>query len=355
MTITARTGTSKSARTPKGRIATALVGAAALILTGCATDDGQELHDMNVVTFLPLDSITFTPEMFAYAGGYFEKHGLNVNLEPVQGSAAAMQAVISGAADITRVSSLDSFPAFEQGQPISSIGTMAYGSPIWFLSHDANPIESAQDMAGQVVGLGSIGGTSENLLNLTLDANGVARDDVTRQAVPVTSATFELVRQGQLATYMVSIDTAFYIGNQNDDAVLSQAGLEETPDLHTWIASSALLEDAERAEEVRAFLAAIREAMQFVLDDAPNDFAEVISILEQSEFEIPALSVEEVAIESLSWYAENVWIDPDGDHGLIENDAEAWQIAYDTYVEGGLLEGGHDPQSWVTDEFVPTD
>src|SRR5690606_12359620 len=135
----------------------------------------------------------------------------------VQGSAAAVQSVIGGAAPVTRVSTLDLFPALEEGQPLISVGTMAYHSPIWIPSADTNPVESMADLEGEVVGLGSIGGTSEQLLDLTLDAQGVPRDEVTRQAVPVTGATFELVRRGELAGYLVSIDTAMQIEAQNPD------------------------------------------------------------------------------------------------------------------------------------------
>lgn len=339
------------------RAATAFIAAGALALTACSADAGaegeEELTEMVAVTFLPLDSFTFTPEIFAAAGGYFEKHGLDVQLEPVQGSAAAVQSVIGGAADITRVSTLDVFPGLEQGQPLVTVGTMAYGSPIWILSADTNPIESAADMEGEVIGLGSIGGTSEKLLDLTLDNAGVARDSVTRQAVPVTGATFELVKRGQLTGYLVSLDTAIQIGAQNPDAVLSQAGLDATPDMHGWITTTDTLEDPERSENVKAFLSAIKEAMQFVIDDAENDYEEVLQILrDNEEFEIAALADEEVARQSLDGFLE-VWEDPDGELGLLENDHEAWQRAYDIYVEGGMLEGGHDPQEWVTDELVP--
>jgi len=311
---------------------------------------------MTVVTFLPPDSITFTPEIFADVGGYFEDHGLNVEIEAVQGSAAAVQSVIGGAAPVTRVSTLDLFPALEEGQPLISVGTMAYHSPIWILSADTNPVESMADLEGEVVGLGSIGGTSEQLLDLTLDAQGVPRDEVTRQAVPVTGATFELVRRGELAGYLVSIDTAMQIEAQNPDAVATPAGLEETPDLHTWITTTNNLEDEERVEQIQAFLAAIRDAMQFVVDDGENDYDNVVQMLRDSdEFSIPSLDEDEVARQALEWYSTNVWMDPSGEHDLIENDHEALGNAYETYTNGGLLEGGHDPEEWITDDHVPSD
>jgi len=365
-----RTGMARR-RSPRhyGRLMTALAAAGALALAACSGggddpadgspqtggggDEVEDLGEMTVVTFLPLDSITFVPEIVAHVGGYFDDHGLDVQLEAVQGSSAALQAVIGGAAAMTRVSTIDLYPALEQDQPIKAIGTMAYSSPIWILSADSNPVESMADLEGEVIGMGSIGGTSENLLNLTLDAAGIDRDTVTRQAVPVTGATFELVKRGELAGYMVSIDTALQIDAQHPEAVATSAGLEQTPDLHAWITTERNLEDEETVAQIRAFLAAVKEAMEFVVGDAANDYANVIELIQSSEFSVPALDVDEVAADTIDWYVQNVWKSPTGEFDLIENDHESMRAAYDLYTEGGLIEGGHDPSDWITDDYLP--
>lgn len=357
-------------RSPKrrwARVAAAAVAAGALALSACAspsatpgsTDSGApeaDLTKMVVVTFLPLESFTFTPEMFAYAGGYFEKHGLDVQLQPVQGTAAAIQTLLGGATPITRASTVDVFPAMEKGQPIVAIGTMAYKSNLRVVSVDSNPIESTEAMEGTVMGMGSIGGTSEKMLNLALDTADVPRDSVTRQAVPVTGATFELVKQGQLDGYIVSLDTSIAIEGQNDDAVIDDAGLGDAPDLQTWITTQSNLENPERLAQIEAFLAAIKEATQFVIDDAANDFENVLKIMRDSgDFKFAALDDDKVAKAALEVYTSQTWIDQTGERELLENDFEGWQSAYDLYAKSGLVEGGQDPMKWITDDYLPTD
>jgi NitT/TauT family transport system substrate-binding protein len=243
----------------------ALAAAGALALAGCSSPapdpDGEapaELTDIVVVSFLPLQSFTFTPEMYAYSSGIFEEHGLDVQLQPVQGTAAAIQTLLGGATPITRVSSVDVMPGMESGQPIVAIGTMAYRSNLRIISTEENPIESAADMEGATIGMGSVGGTSEKMLNFALDDAGVPRDSVTRQAVPVTAATYELVKQGQLDGYIVSLDTSIAIVNQNDDAVSSPAGLVDAPERQVWITTQSNLEDENRVAQIESFLAAIK-------------------------------------------------------------------------------------------------
>ena len=359
--------TARSSKKRFARIAAAFVAAGALALTGCAgqgTTSGEtngeaapeELEKMVVVTFLPLESFTFTPEMYAYSGGYFEKHGLDVQLQPVQGTAAAIQTILGGAAPITRASTVDVFPGMEDGQPIVAVGTMARKSNLRVISTEDKPIESAEDMEGEIIGLGSIGGTSEKMLNFALDDANVPRDSVTRQAVPVTAATYEIVKQGTLSGYVVSLDTSLAIAQQNDDAVVSDAGLGDVPDLQTWITTKSNLEDPERVAQIEKFLAAIKEATQAVVDDAENDFANVLEVLRDSgDWDFPALQDDEVAVGALEVYTSKTWVDESGKVGMLENDLDAWNGAYETYTKGGLLDGSGDPEEWITSDYLPTD
>lgn len=336
----------------------------ALALTGCgagAADEpgstsgaGGDLGSMTVVTFLPLESFSFGPEMFAYSGGYFEKHGLDVTLQPVQGTSAAIQSLLGGATTLTRASTVDVFPPMVDGQPIRAVGTMAYKSNLRMISVEEDPITTPADMEGKVIGMGSIGGTSEKLLNLTLDDAGIAEDTVTRQAVPVTAATLEVVRQGQLDGYIVSLDTSLAIGQQNPDAVVDDAGLGDAPDIQTWITTEANLKDEKKVAQIEAFMAAIREAVQDMIDDAPNKFANVLKTLRDSgDWNFPALADDEIAAAALEIYTTQTWVDADGGVPLLENNLDAWQSTYDTYVKAGMLEGGQNPGDWITNDYVP--
>lgn len=361
--ITAGTKTRSSRR---ARFAlTAVVAAGAMALSACGGggnapqsesegDAPGDLQDIVVVSFLPLESFTFTPEMYAYSSGIFEEHGLDVQLQPVQGTAAAIQTLLGGATPITRVSTVDVMTGMESGQPIVAVGTMAYRSNLRIISTEENPIEEASDMEGATIGMGSIGGTSEKMLNFALDDANVPRDSVTRQAVPVTAATYELVKQGQLDGYIVSLDTSIAITNQNDDAVSSPAGLVDAPERQVWITTQSNLENPQRVEQIEAFLAAIKEATQEIIDDAENDFANVLETLRDSgDFSFAALEDDAIAIEALKTYTSETWIDSTGAVGLLENDEDAWVDIYDAYVNGGLLKGGGNPADWMTSDLLP--
>ena len=366
------TAMTRRARGRVTQIAAAVVSAGALALSACsstdtadADGDGEAQQDsgadggepeeptpITVVTFLPLESFTFTPEMMAFSGGYFEEHGLDVTLEPVQGTAAAIQAVVGGAGFITRASTIDLMPAWEDGQPIVGVGTIARQTVLRIASSAEDPVESPSDMVDKTIGMGSIGGTSERALDLALQHDGVDTGSVERQAVPVTAATFELVRRGELAGYIVSLDTAFTLATQNEDAVISPAGLDVTPDQQLFFTTQEQI-DAQ-PETVEAFLAAIAEATQFVIDDRENNFDETLQILRDSgDWEFPALHDDEAARGALEEFTDGTWTDDSGTP-LLHTDPERFQEAYDVLTEGGLVEGGQDPTSWYTNDYVPS-
>ena len=210
---------------------------------------------------------------------------------------AAIQTLLGGATPITRVSTVDVMPGMESGQPIVGVGTMAYRSNLRVISTEENPIESAADMEGKVIGLGSVGGTSEKMLNFALDEAGVDRDSVTTQSN---------------------------------------------------------LENPERVEEIELFLAAIKEATQEIIDDSENDFANVLATLRDSgDWDFAALTDDAIAVEALKTYTTETWIDSTGTVGLLENDEDFWTTIYDSYVAGGLLEGGADPSAWITSDLLP--
>lgn len=342
------------------RVAIALSAAVALSLSACSSPastktgaDAADLKKMVVVTFLPLESLSFTPEMMAYSGGYFEKHGLDVQLQPVQGTAAAIQSVLAGAAPITRASTVDLMPPMQQGQPLVGVGTMTRETVLRVVSTEADPIESPEDMVGKTIGMGSVGGTSEKMLNLALMSADIPKDEVTRQAIPVTAATYELVKQKKLSGYIVSLDTALAIQQQNPDAVVSPAGMETTPDTQAYVTTKTFLED--QPELIEAFLAAIKEATAFVVADKENNFAETLKILRDSgDWDFPALMDDEVATGGLEIWTTSAWMDDSG-LPLLENNMERWQESYDILSEAGLVEGGSDPMPWLTNDYLPAE
>ncbi|WP_308492998.1 ABC transporter substrate-binding protein [Microbacterium terrisoli] len=342
-----------------GRTLTVLAAAGALALSGCASTGGDtsgaggdaQLKKVTITTFLPLESLTFTPEMVAQAGGYFEKHGLDVTIQPVQGAPAAVQSVLGGAALTTRVSSIDIQPAMDQGQKVQGIGTMSYGTSLRLVSVDKHPLRTPADLKNATIGMGSTGGTSERTLDLTLDSAGIPRDSVKREVVPVSAATIELVRQGKLDGYIVSMDTAAALKSQNKDVIVGGADLLSAPDMQVWIAMTDSVNDPTKADELKRLLASIRDAVEFVKGDAANGYKNVIATMKK-KWTFPSIEGDSpIAPSVLDEYVASGWFDADGNP--LKNADSTWQDAYELYTSSGLVSGKNKPMDWLTDKLLP--
>ena len=73
-----------------------LLAALALVapaVAGCTSpQEAEPVQRITMVTTAPIESMTYAPEMVAMARGDFARHGLEVDLQALQGSPAAVQA-----------------------------------------------------------------------------------------------------------------------------------------------------------------------------------------------------------------------------------------------------------------------
>src|SRR3954453_3005964 len=176
---------SSARRTGRGRPwRTVLVaGLASTLLVACGGggDSGSGsgssggVQEVTFLNILPLASLTFTPDLVADSCGYFEKHGLKVSFETTQGSPPAIQTVLAGKALLTRIGDLEVMQANgAKNADLLAVGTVNKTTTIRFISAKSDPLNSAEDLKGRLMGTPSAGGTSEQLLKLTAASAGIS-------------------------------------------------------------------------------------------------------------------------------------------------------------------------------------
>lgn len=340
--------TLRSSRTMRRvMIAATAAAATALALSGCASggggDDEADGTEFTFLSYLPLESLSMAPDMVALSGGYFEDHGLDVTLQPVKGAPVALQSVLGGVGPLTRVGSIDLMTAAADGQDLTNVGTIVTGPSLRIISADGKPLEKPEDFEGATIGIPSEGGTSDKTLTLMLEKAGIDPDSVKRQVVGLTPGTFALVQKGQIDGYMVSIDTAKIVEAQNDDAVIMTPDSGSGADTQVYTSTPDQIE--EHGDEIKEYLAAVQEAVQFMLDDEDN--SKTLKLL-RDNYDFATLNDDAVANAALD-EAKEMW---SNDDGLLRTDPDAWAQGYDDLVESGLVKGGGDAASWMTNDEI---
>lgn len=328
----------------------AVVAGSGSMLGACSREqDPRVISDRAALTFLtivPLTSLTFAPELFADAAGYFVDHGIDVTFELARGSAQAIQLVLAGRAPLTRISQIDGMrAAANRNAPILNVSTVFKGSTIRYVSSSTDPLLEPGDFVGKVIGIPSKGGSSELELDLFLAASGIDRRSVQRQVVGLAPGVFNLVQQRRIAGYAVSIDTAKVLEGQQKEAMVLNPGNYMRSGGQFYMASQAGFE--QNHEAISRFVAAVGDSLEFMLAD--ENFEQTLAIL-RSKYSFDSLNDTAIAKESLREYAD-VWT-ASGRENLLLTLPERWTEGYKELVAAGLAERDATPEQWFTNELV---
>jgi NitT/TauT family transport system substrate-binding protein len=330
----------------------ALAACLALLVAGCggAAPAGGASGERTSVTFLnvlPIESLTFTPEIIAKADGHFEREGLDVQFQVTRGSAQAIQTVIAGSALLTRVSDTEMMVAVgARGAPIRAVGQPSQHATIRIVSAADDPIRAAADMRGHMIGIPSEGGTSETLVDTLAATAGLTDADVRKQVVGLAPGVYELVKQGRIDAYVVALDTAVAVQRQQPDAVVLDPSQVIAGGTQVYMTSQAALADPAQRDVLQRFLRAVWAAQESVIADQPLD--STLQTLGDA-YDIPILREPDVAKETLRQYIAS-W---QASGELLKIAPEQWSRVYDEAVAEELVPGGLDANGWFTNDLLP--
>lgn len=323
------------------------------LLTSCgggdvATSTGPgSTTQVTFLAVLPLTTLTYAPELLADAGGYFADQGLDVSFQSTRGTAQAIQLVFAGSAPLTRIGQIEAMTHIvNSAAPILNVGTVIKESTIRIVSSAQAPLREPKDFVGKLIGIPSEGGESETTLDLLLASSGIEPDRVERQVVGVGPGVFNLVEQGRIAGFIVSIDTAKILERQMQGVVALRPGdfIESGAQLY-MLARDDLAKNRDLAGK---YLRSIDAALKFMIAD--DGFDKTLQIMRR-KYSFATLQDTEVAKDSLREYVR-VWTSA-GESNVLRTVPERWQRGYEELVRAGRVEAGKDPSAWFTNELVP--
>jgi NitT/TauT family transport system substrate-binding protein len=341
-----------------GRAAGAVAATSGLttVLAACGGDDEEpssgggnksgKTEDVVFLNIVPLD-LSFCCEILADINGYFKNEGLSVKFQATRGSAPALQSVISGSALITRAGAIETIRAVaDKGAPLLNVGTQMHASTLTFVSTREKPLTKPEDWRGKRMGIPSEGGTSENVLDLVLAAGKVPLDSVERQVVGLTPGTFELVKQGRVAGYVIGTVNSVIFEQERPEAYLFDTN-KYAVDAQIYLVSQQA--SREKRDTVQGYMSAIKKAAEEVLADRDNKFATTLKTI-RGKHEFPELKTDKLAVGVLERVVET-WV-AEGEENLLKTVPETWKKTYDQLIPVDLVGPGKDPQKWFTNDFV---
>src|ERR1700748_962517 len=113
--------------------------------------------------------------------GYFEKEGIDLDIQEGRGSVPTVQAVAAGTATFGYADMASILRAADKGAPVECVGGRLQKSPMPFISLSEKNIRKPQDLRGKSLAL-TPGDSLSQLLPLVLGKVGMKASDVPENA-----------------------------------------------------------------------------------------------------------------------------------------------------------------------------
>lgn len=314
-------------RTMLGRTAAgAAAGGAALAGIGVPSAFAAEKL-MYVTPFRYL--VGFAPVIYAKTGGFFAKQGFDATVQGGNGSASALQQLIAGRAKFTRTSSIDIIKAISnQKVPLLAISTIAQGSVFSVVSPADKPIKTAEDMKGKKIGVISVGGGSENLLNMMLLQAGIDPASVPRQAVGNSPGAFGLVKQGRIDAYIISVGSVIALEKMGEKIHYFNTDKYAPNPSQVYVCTKATAE--KEPDTVVRFLKAVKASADEVVS---GDRGKILDSM-MKDYDIIGAKRRAITLASLDaevklWFTQ-------GKENLMRNVPSLWKSAQELTAKAGI-------------------
>jgi NitT/TauT family transport system substrate-binding protein len=311
-----------------------------------SSSSGAGSKSATIVNILP-PQLGYVAEYIAGIDGFYKKNGVSVKVETARGSAPAIQGVLSGTALMCRCGRLESLIAIaDRSAPIHAVAFTTRRSPLAIVSDKKAPLNNPADLKGKKIGIPSEGGTSETTLDLLVASSGLSPNQVPRQVTGFTPGTFELIKKGRLAGFIIGATQMQQFRQAVPEATFMPT-YNFVNDGENYITSAKGL--SQNKETIQAYLEAVKGAMQQVIADKESGYADTLKKL-RAKYDFDELKNDAVAKSWIDFLVTS-WT-KDGDGQLLKTNPKEWQQTYDDAVKIKAAKGGVDVMKNLSSPLV---
>lgn len=239
-----------------------------------AASSGDELQQLTVTIPFPSGAV-FYPLYVADDLGFYEDEGLSVTVEPLDGSGAILQALLSGQAEIGLPSPGPLLQAVEEGADLRSVYTLFQSNVFALVAPADGAVADIADLDGATIGVGTLDGGEVPFVRAML-----------AQEAGLQDGDYELLAVGDGGTAAVALergDVDAYAASFPDVAILKLQGVELvdliSDEFRSFFDSVVVMEQTfidENPDVVEGFGRAIARATQWGFDH-PDQVIDITS------------------------------------------------------------------------------
>jgi NitT/TauT family transport system substrate-binding protein len=303
-----------------------LAAGAALATTSAVAQPAQPVTIVTPFGFI----VDFLEMMNAVTGGHLKAAGLDAQLLGAGGAAAAVQQLAAGRCPFTRGAAIDIMKAMST-QPdlgLVSIATIFQGSTFDVISSAAKPITDAADFRGKRIGVVSIGGTTENFLDLMLHTANIDKASVPREVVGNNPGSFALIQQGRIDGFIATSNVVGVLQQQNAPIVAWSTDRYAPMPSQSYFTTQTMIDTnpVQVQQFVTAMTASAKEMIKGPIPPILDRAAE--------KFDIPGIRDKAALVQTVHDDI-TLWLSLGADN-LMRNVPDSWKQARDSLAAAGI-------------------
>jgi len=328
----------------------AVAAAATLALSACSApaEEGSDMpggagNTPVTIAMATPSCLVFYPAYVAKEQGFFAENGLDVTIQGLNGSAAVLQAMLAGQADLGTPGAAPLILAQAQGENFKYFGNAAPGGLFQLVSPTESGMADASALAGGTIGVATADGNEVSFARAIMTAAGVAEGNYEILVVGEGGQAVAGFQRGDIDAYAASLDavaTIEYAGIPVDNIT----GTATSYLFGNGLAASAEFVD-QSPEVLTSFGKAYKQAVDFSADNV-DAVIEACAQYQPQEVEDRgyALALFEAIQSSL--------VSPDGDDFGYNNPAYWEQVVADVASTGDIEASDIVVSDLYTNEFV---
>lgn len=306
-----------------------MVVSAGLGMPAVARAAAQPLTIMTPFGFVP----DFLEMMNMVSGGFLAHEGFNPTLRGGHGTATAIQQMMSGSVAFARMSAIDVFTANAKGAALLCVSTLYQGSNFHVISLKDKPINSAQEMKGKTVGVVSVNGSTEQLLDIMLRSVGLSKSDVKVQVVGNNPGVLQFIKQGRVDCVINSM--AVVVALQTANEPIANWPTDRYAPMPSQIYVTTRDFAAKGPDATVRFLKALKGSTENMMT------GDIAAILERAgkDFEIPGIKKLDEQVALVKFAMNGPWMS-EGKQNFLRNVPSLWSKAGEEIGKAGIAKVG---------------
>ena len=302
---------------------------------------GEPFTFMTPFGFIP----DFIEMMNMVSGGHLQRQGFAPRLLGGQGTATAIQQLMAGTASFVRVTAIDQFLAVaRQNAPLVTVSTLYQGSTFQLVSLRDRPIRDAADLRGKTVGIVSVGGSTDLLLNIMLQKAGLRTEDVKKEVTGNSPGALQLVRQGRVDCFLCAIGVVVTLRRANEPIEVMSTDKYAPMPSQIFVTTRDYLQ--RNPEQAVRFLRAYRASC----DEVMNGDKRAIFQRAARDFEIPGIRDLDTVSALIDVSIRDLWLS-EGRENLYRNVPRLWLDA-DRNIRGAGIAAVPNVEALYTNDFI---